>query len=165
MIASGRPLQEILNALAGFVEAQASESLCTILLLTKTGSTSGMALPRACRESLWRRLTARRLVRPPAPAGQRPTAAKRCFVEDLEVDPLWADYRHLARPHGLRACWSTPIFDDERRVLGTFAIYERNPDCPAFQIQLIEIATTSHRSASAVIKTNKRCAGAARNSD
>src|SRR5262245_22201971 len=31
------------------------------------------------------------------------------IVEDIQSDPLWAPYRHLAAPHGLRACWSTPI--------------------------------------------------------
>jgi GAF domain-containing protein len=45
------------------------------------------------------------------------------YVTDIATDPLWADYRDLALPHGLRACWSTPIFDENHKVLGTFAIY------------------------------------------
>jgi GAF domain-containing protein len=59
-------------------------------------------------------------------AGSCGTAAFRgapVYVTDIATDPLWADYRHLALPHGLRACWSTPIFDDDHSVIGTFAIY------------------------------------------
>ena len=41
--------------------------------------------------------------------------ANPCIVEDIETDPLWADFKHLALPHGLRACWSTPILDSERQ--------------------------------------------------
>lgn len=45
------------------------------------------------------------------------------FVTDVETDPLWADFRDLALGHDLRACWSTPIFDEAGKMLGTFAIY------------------------------------------
>src|SRR5258708_4540065 len=47
--------------------------------------------------------------------------------------PLWDDYRDLALPHGLRACWSTPILSSEGRVLGTFATYYREPHIPTAQ--------------------------------
>ncbi|SKC91692.1 PAS domain S-box-containing protein/diguanylate cyclase (GGDEF) domain-containing protein [Burkholderia sp. CF099] len=53
------------------------------------------------------------------------------IVEDIESDPLWADYRHLALPLGLRACWSVPFEDDAGQVLGAFGVYydrRRRPD-------------------------------------
>jgi GAF domain-containing protein len=59
-------------------------------------------------------------------AGSCGTAAylgRPVYVTDIATDPLWADYKELALPHGLRACWSTPIFDDRQAVIGTFAIY------------------------------------------
>ena len=59
-------------------------------------------------------------------AGSCGTAAysgRPVYVTDIAADPLWADYKHLALPHGLRACWSTPIRDEEQAVIGTFAIY------------------------------------------
>jgi GAF domain-containing protein len=52
------------------------------------------------------------------------------YVTDIATDPLWADYHHLALQHGLRACWSTPIFDEDGAVLGTFAIYHLTPSGP-----------------------------------
>src|SRR6185369_1291729 len=78
-------------------------------------------------------------------AGSCGTAAFRreaVFVADIASDPLWADYKHLALPHGLRACWSTPILDAQRNVLGTFAIYYRKQGLPEeHQLQLIDVAT------------------------
>lgn len=46
------------------------------------------------------------------------------IVEDIATDPLWNDYREVALRHDLRACWSTPIFDTQGLMLGTFAMYE-----------------------------------------
>ena len=51
-------------------------------------------------------------------------------VTDIADDPLWVDYRDLAMAHGLRACWSTPVKAADGRVLGTFAIYYREPRAP-----------------------------------
>src|SRR4029450_2263625 len=45
-------------------------------------------------------------------AGSCGTAAylgRPIYVSDIATDPLWTDFRHLALPHGLRSCWSTPI--------------------------------------------------------
>lgn len=50
---------------------------------------------------------------------------KPVYVNDIENDPLWADFRHLALSHDLRACWSSPILSSDGTVLGTFALYYR----------------------------------------
>ena len=43
---------------------------------------------------------------------------------------------------GLRACWSTPIFATDGSLLGTFALYYREPrECGAADIELVELAT------------------------
>jgi len=71
-------------------------------------------------------------------AGSCGTAAYRkepVIVSDISQDPLWANYRDLALPHGLRACWSTPVLASDGRVLGTFAIYSREPRSPTPQQQ------------------------------
>lgn len=63
-------------------------------------------------------------------------------VSDIATDSLWADYRHLALAHGLRACWSTPIPSQDGSMLGTFAIYYRQPRSPDAQhLRLIAHAT------------------------
>ena len=66
-------------------------------------------------------------------AGSCGTAAhfgRPVYVTDIATDPFWADYKDLALQHGLRACWSTPVFDDDRNVIATFAIYHLTPRGP-----------------------------------
>ena len=67
---------------------------------------------------------------------------ERVIVRNIATDPLWASYRSLAEPHGLAACWSTPIIDTNGRVLGTFAMYYDEPRDPTpSDIALTETAT------------------------
>ena len=48
----------------------------------------------------------------------------------------------LSHPHGLRACWSTPIVTQDGTTLGTFAVYYREPRTPDAQhLQIIVHAT------------------------
>lgn len=51
-------------------------------------------------------------------------------VEDIATNPLWVPFKDAALPHGLRACWSTPILAGDR-LLGTFALYYREPRRPS----------------------------------
>jgi PAS domain S-box-containing protein len=84
------------------------------------------------------------------------------IVADIETDPLWEDYRGLALEHGLRACWSAPIFDSQKKVLGTFAIYYRRPGPPPDRHRrLIDIATQT----AAIAITRQRSEAALRESE
>jgi len=78
-------------------------------------------------------------------AGSCGTAAylgRPVYVTDIATDPLWADYRHLALPHGFRSCWSTPIRDEAGSVIGTFATYHRTPGGPSSdEIEAIALIT------------------------
>jgi GAF domain-containing protein len=67
-------------------------------------------------------------------AGSRGTAMyrrERVVVTDILEDPLWEAYREVAKPYGLRACWSTPILAHSGKVLGSFAMYYREPRGPS----------------------------------
>jgi len=64
------------------------------------------------------------------------------YVTDIATDPLWADYRHLALPHGFRSCWSAPIRDDLGSIIGTFATYHRTVGRPTSEeIEAISLIT------------------------
>ncbi|QSA96583.1 EAL domain-containing protein [Methylococcus sp. EFPC2] len=127
MVASDRPLPDILDALARGFEAQSPGLLVSILLL----SSDGVRLHHGAAPNLPADYTSAidGIVIGPK-VGSCGTAAyfvKPVAVEDIATDPLWADYCELALHHGLAACWSTPILDADARVLGTFAIYSRTP--------------------------------------
>jgi GAF domain-containing protein len=78
-------------------------------------------------------------------AGSCGTAAFRgrpVFVSDIATDPLWAEYKAVALPHGLHACWSTPIITSGPKVLGTFARYHREPREPTVRdLALVDLVT------------------------
>lgn len=64
------------------------------------------------------------------------------FVSDIANDPLWAEFKAVALPHGLRACWSIPILTRGRKVLGTFAMYHREPREPTIRdLLLVDLIT------------------------
>lgn len=51
---------------------------------------------------------------------------KEVIVTDIATDPIWKDCKNLAKEHGLKACWSTPILSSKNKILGTFAIYRKS---------------------------------------
>ncbi len=71
------------------------------------------------------------------------------IVEDIATHPYWASYRDFALVHGLRACWSTPILTPAREVLGTFAMYYREPRGPQSR-EKAWVATATHLAAIAI---------------
>src|SRR5918997_3073930 len=63
-------------------------------------------------------------------------------VTDIVSDPLWEEYKDLAVSNGLRACWSTPILSGRGKVLGSFAMYYKEPRTPTGdEANLTEVAT------------------------
>ncbi|MGN6513345.1 MAG: PAS domain S-box protein [Lysobacteraceae bacterium] len=80
-------------------------------------------------------------------AGSCGTAAFRreaVFATDVRHDPLWRDHQMLARRYGIGAAWSVPIVSGRGAVLGTFAVYYRNPRKPSHaERTMLELASRS----------------------
>jgi PAS domain S-box-containing protein len=146
MIARGDSRALILDAICRLVEELASGSLTSILLVDPSANRlrhgAAPSLPSSYTEAV------DGVVIGPS-AGSCGTAAYRAepvIVSDITTDPLWADYRDVALAHGLRACWSTPILSSAGKVLGTFAIYYREPRSPtaldhSVTRQIVHLAT------------------------
>lgn len=138
MLAASFPLEDILATIISVIEELSPETLASVLLYDpatqrlRTGSAT--SLPEA-----WNEIVDGTEIGPSV--GSCGTAAFRrdaVFVRDIESDPLWERFRDAIRPHGLRACWSTPILANDGRVLGTFAMYYRQPRSPeAADVELI----------------------------
>src|SRR5882724_7483478 len=131
MVAKGDSLADILDNLCRLVEEQSSGVLASILLMDPNGKQlrHGAApnLPKAYNDAI------DGLVIGNSEGSCRTAAyrAEQVIVSDIATDLLWADFRELALAHSLRACWSTPIFSTERNVIGTFAMYYREPRSPS----------------------------------
>lgn len=52
------------------------------------------------------------------------------ITPDIDEEPLWEDWRWMARKHGFRGCWSFPVRTEGGPVLGTFARYFPEPRDP-----------------------------------
>jgi hypothetical protein len=129
--AEGRKLEEVLNRHLLTVESRSDTVLLTSILLLdrdkkRLWHAAAPSLPQAYCEAINGAEIG------PA-AGSCGTAAflrRTIYVTDIATDPLWSDYRHLALPHGLRACWSTPIYLNEHDLVGTFAVYHLTARSP-----------------------------------
>jgi GAF domain-containing protein len=67
---------------------------------------------------------------------------KPVVVTDIATDPLWDEYRNVAWAINVAACWSTPIMSSKGKVLGSFAMYYREPRAPRPEEQhLTDVAT------------------------
>ncbi len=121
-ITSGHPLPDVLDAVVGALEELMPPSRCSILLLDADTATlrhgAAPSLPGVYSAGIDGMTIG-------ADAGSCGSAAfldEAVVVTDIAVDPRWDGYRDLALPHGLRACWSSPI-RGAAGVLGTFAVY------------------------------------------
>jgi diguanylate cyclase (GGDEF)-like protein/PAS domain S-box-containing protein len=129
-IAALRPLQESLRDIVRLIESQFPSKSGSINMLTS----DGLRIERAYSPSLppeYMHALEGLAIGPCA--GSCGTAAyerRTVIVSDIDSDPLWTEYRSLAAPYGLRSCWSLPIFDARGKILGTFAIYGKEPAAP-----------------------------------
>src|SRR6266576_3634319 len=158
MLAKRDSLADILDLLCLLVEEQSTGVLASILLMDPNGKQlrhgGAPNLPKAYTEAIDGAFIG-------ASVGSCGTAAYRAeqvIVSDIATDPLWADFRDLALAHSLRACWSTPIFSAEGKVIGTFAMYYREPRSPS----AVEQDTIKHITHLAGIAIQRKLAETAR---
>lgn len=135
MVAKGAALPDILDSLCRIVEQQASGVLASILLLDGNRLRHGGApsLPTAYTDAI----DGAEIGPCAGSCGTAAHQGRQVIVEDIAVDPLWADYRALALPHSLRACWSTPVFSSQGHVIATFAMYYLEPRTPSQRDQQV----------------------------
>ena len=155
MVIGQNRIERTLDVLCTEIERHQAGLLCSVLLLEPDGVTLRSVAAPSLPEEYSRSIDG---VKAGSCAGSCGTAIYRkqpVVVSDIATDPLWAPFRHLALPHGLRACWSTPIASEDGALLGTFAVYYREARLPEAQhLQLISHAT--HLAALAIERNRDR---------
>src|ERR1700704_684264 len=142
MVAANAPLPEILTKLVLLMEAQAEGMLCSILVLSADGVRVRHGAAPSLPEIYVKEVNGSPIGPRNGSCGTAMYLKKPVVVTDVFTDPLWADYRPLAKICGLRACWSTPIFSPQGDVLGSFAMYRQEQRGPnAGEAHLTQIAT------------------------
>jgi PAS domain S-box-containing protein len=137
---------KLANALAFVcraVETQSGDLLCSVLLLDQEGTRLFHGAAPSLPESYTQAINGMAIGPKAGSCGTAAHLGKPVIVTDIAKDPLWADFRHLALPLGLRACWSTPILSREGKVLATFALYHREARGPnQREQQIVQWATS-----------------------
>jgi len=140
MLDSEKHLKEVLNEILNWLEYKSRNDILTSILLYNNETTqlfdgAAPSLPERYSKAISGNKAG------PA-AGSCGTAAftrKQVIVEDIATDPLWKDYKSYALVEGLRSCWSTPIFNANDELLGTFALYYTEARKPTeHDLELIE---------------------------
>ncbi|MGZ4999806.1 MAG: diguanylate cyclase, partial [Methylomonas sp.] len=130
MIAKGTALQEILQGIVRSVEAENQEMICSILLLDRDGrhlrNGASSSLPAFYNQAV----DGLEIGDGVGSCGTAAATMRRVVVEDIQSHSYWAKFRELAARAELASCWSEPIISSKGRLLGTFAIYHRQPRQP-----------------------------------
>jgi two-component system cell cycle sensor histidine kinase/response regulator CckA len=149
-VAAGHPLGEILADIVRMIERQATGMSCSILLIDEDGVTIRHGAAPSLPPEFVAHLDGLKIGPTAGSCGTAAYRRERVIVEDIATHPYWESYRALALPFGLRACWSSPVMSAEREVLGTFAMYYREPRTPsATELSWVDAAT--HLAAIAVL--------------
>ena len=142
-IASGASLSVVLDVLVRGVEAQSCDGMmCTVLIFDE----DAQCLRHGAAPSLpaeYNKLVDGLHIGPRVGScGSAAYTRERVFATDVTTDPHWADFVALATQFGIGACCSTPVFSSDGMLLGTVAMYYRQPHEPsAHDCELIRMAT------------------------
>src|SRR5467141_287254 len=159
MVASGCALSDVLTALCRFVEDTATECHCGVYLIDWSGprlrNVAAPSLPATFNDPIH----ALPVVCETGPCARAACLKTQVIAADVESDPLWqsSPFRPLALAHGLRSCWSTPIYSLAGEVLGTFAVLQRRPASPT-PLQQDLIAQVTHIASIAIERAQSEAA-------
>lgn len=142
MIAQGATLSDVLASLVTLIEAQSEGMICSVLQLSEDGKHIRHGAAPRLPEIYVKAVNGAPIGPKNGSCGTAMYRGQPVIVTDMLTDPLWEDYRELAKLSGLRACWSTPIFTGHGKVLGSFAMYYLQPQTPTgSEARLTEVAT------------------------
>src|SRR5947199_6115130 len=142
MIAASAPLADILTRIVLLMEAQTDGLRCSILLLSNDGKHVRHGAAPNLPQDYVKAVDGLPIGPRVGSCGTSMYLRKPVIATDVVTDPLWSDYRDLAKSCGLRACWSTPIISSHGDELGSFAMYRQEPRGPnPEETRLTEAAT------------------------
>jgi two-component system, chemotaxis family, CheB/CheR fusion protein len=126
LLAKGRRLTEILEALLQIIEEQSPDMLCSVMLLDKNAQylrhVAAPSMPEIFKVEMDKLKVTENASSPAAIATY---LREPLFIRDIEKEPQYKDFYPLAKQYNLQAAWSQPIFSMEGKVFGAFTAYFR----------------------------------------
>ena len=141
LLAHGAPLATVLEAIVRGVEQEHPAMLCSILLLDGEDRRLLIGAAPSLPDFFSAALNGMEIGMGAASCGTAAFTGQRVIVENIQQHSYWESYQELAHRAALKACWSEPICSASGKVLGTLAVYLREPKKPAdADLHLIEQA-------------------------
>jgi diguanylate cyclase (GGDEF)-like protein/PAS domain S-box-containing protein len=138
-LAGGASLAEILQAIVREVEVQNPALRCAIFLLAGDGKHLRVGAASNFPSGNQAAFDGLLVSEGNGSCGTAAFRGQRVVAEDVATDPLWVNYREVAREMQIGASWSEPIWAADGRLLGTFAVYQGKAALPSeADIQFIE---------------------------
>lgn len=129
MIAKGASLHATIDRLCLEIEALGDDLVCSVLTVDTDGFLHPLSAP-SLTEDYSAALDGLMIGPDVGSCGAAAYWRKPVLVTDIASDPRWTQFKDGALVQDLRACWSTPIFDESERVIGTFGLYYRETRAP-----------------------------------
>ena len=127
MIVKGKSLTEILQQIVLNAERMLPESICSILLLDSTGKYLEHCIAPRLPDFYNEAIEGLEIGMGVGSCGEAAYTGKPVIASDIATHPNWVNFRVLTEKAGLKSCWSEPFLSSTNIVLGTFAIYYREP--------------------------------------
>lgn len=138
-IARDAPSADILDDICRTVATYSPESLCSVLLVDEAlNALVAQASPGL--GGFYELYGPMPITPENGSCGRAASSGQPVIVEDVQSDPLFDGYRDEIARYGMRSCWSFPITSAAGKVLGTFAVYQREPRPPTSdELRMIEV--------------------------
>lgn len=130
ILARGAPLLEVLEELVLGLDRELIGLRCSIVLLDNDGKHIHDGASPGLPEGFRRSIEGAEIGPQAGSCGTAAYFGREIVVSDTLTDPLWKNYRDLARMYNVRSCWSRPILGKGGKVLGTFAMYSSRVRVP-----------------------------------
>ena len=144
LVAHGGPLQERLDQVCVLFEQAVPDMVATVMRIDPDDGRLHFISAPSAPQKLLAELDDARLGEGQGSCAHAAWTGKPTYVDDAAHDPHWADLQHVAREHGVRSCWSSPIVDRRDQVRGTFALTSLHSQWPdAYHRQLLDLGALS----------------------
>ncbi len=129
-ISRHRPLDESMSILCRFVEGRIPGARCSVLMLDPERWAVGKSVAPGLPDYYSQALIGLEIGPNVGSCGAAMYLRRPVMIDDMASHPNWAPFRDLVLRMGMRACWSSPILDDDGQALGAFAVYNELPRMP-----------------------------------
>lgn len=144
LMAKNRPLNDVLNSIVELIQTFAGGCLSTAYFVTEGKLRLGAA--PAWPESFVLAVDGCPIGHNQGTCGHAAFHGKRAISTNVECDEVWGPFREWILSYGIKAAWSTPVLDDDNKVIATVSMCWREPREPTdWDFEVVDAAASLMR--------------------